>query len=556
MLNKSPLRHFLLLLIPTTILFWGVILGVMHVKIDERKAAVQAVEVASIKLGKQAITHELAVVASDLRVLAQYGFVSNPNDTQRGFKAEDLLIFAKEKPLYDQIRFINLKGMEVGRVNFNNGNPAIVPENMLQFKGARYYFKNGLAAPKGTIYISRFDLNKERGKVELPLKPMLRFVMPTYDEDGKKKGVFVLNYLGQRIINNFSKMTSSSIGQKMIINDLGYWLLGPNKKAEWGFMFNNGKTINTLYPSSWAKLKAEQSGQFTDKNGLFSFDTVYPGSELGGGEAQKVKTLSDAGSWKIVSFIPTYKYQRLTGDISRLLWLVTIPIYAAICFGLWWLSHFRNRGDNAVEQLKIAFEGLDSQVQERTRELRQEITERKALEAQLRKIAWTDELTDLLNRRAFLEAAEKENDRFMRYGTPYTVLMLDLDHFKKVNDTYGHHAGDLVLSEMSKVLKRMVRKTDVIGRIGGEEIAFILPKTEPVVAVQLAERIRKHLETLVVTWEDQKIRFTASIGVAQVKPGTVSFSETMDSADKALYQAKESGRNQVCLYEEVGLEVV
>ncbi len=548
MLNKFVLRHFLLLLIPTAILFWGVILGIMHVKMDERKEVVRSGETANLKLAKQAITYELAMISSDLRILAQYGFSLDGHPSNEGLTADDLRVFSKEKQFYDQIRFLDLQGMEIARVNLNKGLPTIVPKNKLQFKGARYYFTKGIKAPSGSIYISRFDLNKERGKVEIPRKPMLRFVMPSFNRTGEKQGAFVLNYLGQRLIDNFAKAMVSAKGQKMIINDQGYWLLGPSREDEWGFMFNNGKTINALYPKSWEIIKGRVNGQFYDGNGLFTFETVQPDFEFDADKSNQNLVLNDAGSWKLVSFIPEFEYQELIGEITRLLWLISVPIFGAIVVGLWWLTHYKSHRDEVLFELKKAVDGLDEEVHERTKELREEITERKALEVKLRKIAWTDELTGLLSRRAFLEAAEKENDRFIRYGEVYTVLMLDLDHFKNVNDTYGHHAGDVVLEETAKVLKRMVRKTDIVGRIGGEEIAFLLPRTDSDVAYQLAERIRVHLASMVVRCDGLEITVTVSIGVAKVRPGIASFGEVMGLADRALYEAKERGRNQVCIF--------
>jgi diguanylate cyclase (GGDEF)-like protein len=178
-----------------------------------------------------------------------------------------------------------------------------------------------------------------------------------------------------------------------------------------------------------------------------------------------------------------------------------------------------------------------------------DITDRKRLQEELERQARLDYLTGLANRRHFMEQAERELARTLRYRNPLTMLMLDIDHFKSVNDTYGHKIGDQVLQKLSAVCRESLREFDVIGRLGGEEFAVLLPMTDADRAWEIAERLRQSLARSVVLLEQGlPLNFTVSIGVAQLADGDINVDTLLHQADQALYQAKHGGRNQVCIY--------
>ena len=162
------------------------------------------------------------------------------------------------------------------------------------------------------------------------------------------------------------------------------------------------------------------------------------------------------------------------------------------------------------------------------------------VQQQLTTLATRDSLTGVLNRRAFLAAAATEVERSQRYGLDMALLQIDLDHFKQVNDTYGHHAGDRLLVDFATRVSTLLRSTDVFGRTGGEEFALLLPQTGAAESLQLAERIRTALATAEVTPS-----YTASFGVATTHDGVPSLEALLVTADTALYRAKANGRNRV-----------
>ncbi|NVN91228.1 MAG: GGDEF domain-containing protein [Desulfuromonadales bacterium] len=181
-------------------------------------------------------------------------------------------------------------------------------------------------------------------------------------------------------------------------------------------------------------------------------------------------------------------------------------------------------------------------------------TEKLALEQReainrLWEISFRDELTGLNNRRYLQDFLEGELGRSAHYGSRFSLLLLDIDHFKKVNDTYGHQAGDLVLKAVGTTLQVNTRKCDIVVRYGGEEFIVVLPETGSQDALRIAEQLREAIATTDVAVIDHRVRVTISIGVAvcDMWKAKIAADRLIDAADNALYTAKKSGRNRVCM---------
>lgn len=160
----------------------------------------------------------------------------------------------------------------------------------------------------------------------------------------------------------------------------------------------------------------------------------------------------------------------------------------------------------------------------------------------------TDPLTGLFNRRYFMEALENEFQRAQRKCGPLTLALLDIDHFKRVNDMYGHPQGDQVLMSLAAVVQGELRRYDIIARYGGEEFIILLPETSPEEGVALAERLRAAVEKMSLPDPAKKIRVTVSLGISTYPAGRItSVYDLVREADDALYRAKAGGRNQVCV---------
>ncbi len=159
--------------------------------------------------------------------------------------------------------------------------------------------------------------------------------------------------------------------------------------------------------------------------------------------------------------------------------------------------------------------------------------------------AITDDLTGLVNRRRFLEALDAEIERARSFGSPLTIVLADLDNFKRVNDDFGHHGGDVVLRAFADLVRSHVRDVDVSGRIGGEEFAILLPETDTAGAARVAERMRRSLSSATIALSDKdSVSVASSFGVAELVEGQ-SGDDLLRSADAALYRAKDEGKNRV-----------
>lgn len=185
-------------------------------------------------------------------------------------------------------------------------------------------------------------------------------------------------------------------------------------------------------------------------------------------------------------------------------------------------------------------------------EIATDITERKLMEealaeakAQAEKLADTDELTGLHNRRSFFRLAGHTLSHAMRTGEPVAVIMFDLDHFKQVNDRWGHGAGDIVLQRLAATALDTVRDADILARLGGEEFAVLLPATDLARARYLAQRLQQAFSVQILPVGGGTLRCTASFGIAADQGPDITLDRLLQDADKALFRAKEAGRNQV-----------
>ncbi len=192
----------------------------------------------------------------------------------------------------------------------------------------------------------------------------------------------------------------------------------------------------------------------------------------------------------------------------------------------------------------LAVGTLFRKLETREKELAQANTRLSHLQEETERLSVTDELTGVRNRRYFNGRVDEEIQRSRRFGKPLCLMILDLDYFKRVNDTYGHAAGDQVLRTTAQVMSSVIREVDVIARYGGEEFGVLLPETQQGEATSVADRIRSSLERQIFVVAGTEVRVTASVGLAELRPGE-DREAALSRADRALYQAKELGRNRV-----------
>jgi len=176
-----------------------------------------------------------------------------------------------------------------------------------------------------------------------------------------------------------------------------------------------------------------------------------------------------------------------------------------------------------------------------------DISQRRALERKLRQMATHDTLTGLINRREIMQQLHHEILRFHRYHSPITLFFIDIDHFKSINDKYGHQIGDDTLVDCANKMHSLMRENDIVGRYGGEEFLVILPETPVGKAYELAERLRSNISHKSNVENKMVPYYTISIGIAELHDDKMSIDAFINLADMAMYKAKQSGRNRICI---------
>jgi diguanylate cyclase (GGDEF)-like protein/PAS domain S-box-containing protein len=269
---------FLRVFLPVSTVLVGGALSYAYLELQTKLAELRNQEYTRAKLGSAVLSSSVEPVTRDLMYLSQNiwlrSAVNRPTPENLAQLAQDFSSFAGAMRLYDQVRWIDETGMERVRIDLFQGVAKVIAPDQLQDKTQRYYFTDAFKLQQGEVFISPLDLNIEQGKIEQPYKPMIRFATPIADQMGKKRGIVILNYYGNDMLQAFSKATS---GQAMVLNAAGYWLKSPVVADEWGFMFKRPElSLAARSPIVWQTLLSSDSGQVTQDDGLWTWETVYP----------------------------------------------------------------------------------------------------------------------------------------------------------------------------------------------------------------------------------------------------------------------------------------
>ncbi len=640
-------REFLKLFLPAGILFLalGIILGLSQREASRERIALQ--QRGDLNALVRGLESEIRVQMADTAFLAEMVEVELPDfaDRTEGLRtlSEEFLVFAHTKGAYDQVRFLNDKGMEIIRVQSGPEGFEIAPPEQLQDKSGHGYFTEAMSMEQ-EVYVSRFDLNMELGRIERPLKPVLRFSAPVSGREGAPPGVIVLNFLGRHLLDEVRRAPTESGARFFLVNPLGEFLVGPTPKDEWAMLLGDktGRSFPDLYPAEWLHIQQAGNDQFLSSQGMMAYKPLHPFARQGeeGPYWSKGKAKE---FWTLISLV---EEARLSPSWWRPAIVVWVGLFLLLGMIFWLIAGAKARKTKALRDLAesekkirtvtdVAQDGIimiDSKgcvvlwnpatetifgyseeevlgrdvhdllvVDEKTREgieqsMKQlartgqggalnhlnevttkrktgetfhaelsiaafksggewravatvrDITQRKKAEEELRRLATTDSLTGLFNRRRFIEVAEREFSRAKRYGDALSMIMLDADKFKAVNDTYGHDVGDFVLKSLASVGRSMLRDIDAFGRVGGEEFMVLLPSTPREGAVLAAEKLRAAIAGTVASTGKGDIHFTVSLGVTSLRKDTENVDMMFKEADEALYLAKNNGRNRVEIF--------
>ncbi|MDJ1178942.1 PAS domain S-box protein [Roseofilum sp. BLCC_M91] len=324
-------------------------------EIEQAQTLLEIQATHSLKGQTDRISREFELIVSDLNILAALNdlqtYLTEETLDRRNDLAHEFLHFSTHKQLYDQIRFLDKTGLEKVRVDFNAGQPSIVPVEQLQNKGNRYYFQDTWELFAGEIFVSPFDLNIEKGKIEQPLKAMIRFGMPVFDRQGEKQGIVLLNYLGNQLLTELNKDAIHAPGNLMLLNGEGFWLTGASPSQLWGFMYRDRptelpQTFAEQFPQEWQRISQHSKGQFYTNQGLFTFVTIYPlvegqRSSTGASDAfspSEVEIGASEYDWKVVSYVPPEEIQAILRPIRQKIMLPFLLLVAIVLILARWLT--------------------------------------------------------------------------------------------------------------------------------------------------------------------------------------------------------------------------
>ena len=357
--SQSFIWHFLLFLAPVSIVL---IIGIslhysVHVKANLE--TLEKTDLLNVRLAQITVNNVLQDIVSDLKYLQEHnqlrnGFINTPR--ARKILEQDFLSFSKNRKIYDQIRYLNLEGEEIVRINDHKIHPVAVNEEQLQKKDERYYVAHTLALKRNEIYWSPFDLNIENHEIEIPHKPTIRIGTPVYSSYGRRTGVLILNFNGKKLINEFRRATANIANHIMLVNESGYWLIHPQAKNEWGFMFSNPATFTSQNPELWKNISNNQkiTQEYIDGN-LLTYATVFFNST-----STKNSSLQTEELWKIIAFIPSSLLSQSGSEFIKRNALFYIIIFLLISIGAFLLARLQiyNQKSEAQGEYERSFRNI------------------------------------------------------------------------------------------------------------------------------------------------------------------------------------------------------
>ncbi|WP_104026693.1 diguanylate cyclase domain-containing protein [Vibrio jasicida] len=423
---------------------------------------------------------------------------------------------SQRKEVYDQLRYLDLEGNEVVRINFNDGHSQVVPTEQLQNKSHRYYFNKALQLGCRKIYVSPLDLNVEHGQIEVPLKPMIRLATPVFDEKGQKRGIVVVNYLAKYLMEGMALFNLDMGTNYMLLNKDGYFLFNKQRRdSEFAFMYNqrSDETIYSAFPELAEKIRNMSTGQIETDKGIMTIESVGAVDRINPYCFQDYHVSENSSTaWKLVSYVDFSERKDIVSSQYERKWLMQVGVVLSIILA-YFIARFQLR----------AF--ADNQ--------------------RIHYLAHHDSLTGLVNRGAFQNQATNTLDQNSKAGKMVCLIYLDLDGFKFINDEYGHSAGDKTLIHVASVMHRVFGSKALLARLGGDEFAILLSSQEHMqnpehYAASLIQLIQDPIEVLPGTFH----QVTTSIGGCYTKGQDCTLDELMHQADMAMYEAKKSGKNR------------
>ncbi|SIO34982.1 diguanylate cyclase domain-containing protein [Halodesulfovibrio marinisediminis] len=529
-LNSSLFKAFCIISVACCYVVFLVITAIYQDKVTGKEELVRVDQNRAVSIRQYSLVEDFSVPFADVRILADIlSYRMSDNAVSRDDVLQVLYAFAENKRGYGQVRFLDATGYEKVRINREHGQIRVVPQDELQLKAHREYVKAAMRLGAGDVYVSPLDLNIENNKIEVPYVPVIRFVTPVINAAGVRVGFVVLNFYASEMLEHFQEAASDTLSNAMLLNAQGYWLVSDDKDACWAFMFEkddntaSNKTLAATYPIIWEQTQKGASGQIRNGDGLFTWRTVTPSfaifPNLDKGRHVEPPVAVSPYKWVVMQHVSEEKLTALKDDVFTTCVWGWIVLSAIAVSTLWFTLLIIQQGQEHREELE--------------------------------ELAHNDWLTGLSNLRHMFSRLEEACEKSRISNVPFFVLYIDLDDFKFVNDRYGHEAGNIVLRHVASVLRKNVRLTDTVARIGGDEYVILLenmPGSDK--AEEIAFNILTSFQEPVILECGSEVYVKASIGIAGWSSDISGADDLMKRADVAMYDSKNEGKNTISIYSE------
>lgn len=466
-----------------------------------------------VDVEKTIITNKVDRLATDLLYVTDALELGDNSRSDYSTVADHWLAFSNRKMIYDQIRFIDVDGNEVIRVNYTDTGATLADSDDLQNKADRYYFTEAIGLEKDQIYFSKLDLNMENDKIEQPIKPMIRLATPYFGPRGQLEGIVVLNYSADDMLSQVEKIASTSRGQIFMLNADGYWLYNSaDTNKAWSFMEENrlDESFKNDFPDIWQSIETEKNGAQISDTGVFNYTNILTADEL---ELDSNHSLVlGMGDWTIVSYIPTD-----TADGK----LLTASLFDTILLVL---------KDNLFAYFLIFALALF---------LGALLTINKVKNDEIKYFSEYDAMTGIYNRRTGFEKLAQLYKSTEKNKSEISVCFTDINGLKDVNDYLGHDVGDELILTITTGIKNNIRENDFVARLGGDEFLIIFEGLNEDGAEVVWQRIVTEFEQINDT-ENRRYLISASHGIETISGGSNEYIDTIiNQADEKMYREKK-----------------
>lgn len=503
-----------------------------------RQEVIETREVGYLYAAEQLIKRDFFEVIGDLGVITHLpslkDYLVKRQEKQWITVAGVLRDFSEYSERYAAIQLLDTDGRELLRIDRSHEQSVAVPPRYLKEKPGCGCMEKAIELGRNGIFVSPITLAPVERSLATGKEPIVYFARAVSIDDGPALAVVALHFRAREMLDELRKIAGQDHSRhvSMMISKEGRWISNSLFDRENAMPDPDDEQQNfaNRFPAEWEHIHSQEKGKFLSDNGLFLFSTVYPLLPENGSQEKKREAWNGLFSAeqmrsyyaKLVRWVPadslaeTSLHKQPAGQSAIALAYLFL---ALLCLGITYILESRRREENA---------------------------NRHAAELELQ--AYTDSLTAVWNRRYFQEVATRELLRNRRSNDPLVLLILDIDHFKCVNDTYGHKAGDIVLKEFCIAAHQTLRETDIFARLGGEEFVALLPNTNVEQGQSVANRLREAIAKLKIRLASgEQIQFTVSIGMSCLPTSSSNLEEMLNDADRALYEAKHQGRNRVCL---------